>query len=199
MQSIDERPGNLNKGLIILVNKEPKNSSNPKLSNSGKNNPANKNIENNTVKRSCNTNEPVSALIIISGPIWNAERTPNIPPRTLDVNHKGVVLKSEFNNLLLVINLGLNNVAIKLSTADMANVPVIMYTKYSPRKSTNIPEKIAIGIVTSPSCFIGIINNRIPIIEGIINFNLSFRVTLLLSSNGFKFGISILSPLYLFM
>ena len=97
------------------------------------------------------------------------------------------------------MNLGLNNVAIKLKTADIANVPVIKYTKYSPRKSTSIPEKIAIGIVISPLCFIGIINNRIPIIEGIINLKLSFKVTLLLSSDGFKFEISILSPLYLYM
>ena len=74
-----------------------------------------------------------------------------------------------------------------------------MYIRYLPRKSTNIPEKIAIGIVTSPSCFIGIINNKIPIIEGIINFKLSFKVTLLLSLNGFNFEISILSPLYLYI
>ena len=65
---------------------------------------------------------------------------------------------------------------------------VIMYTKYSPRKFTSFPEKIAIGIVTSPSCFIGIINNKTPIREGIMNFNLSFKETLVLSlSNGFKF------------
>ena len=72
---------------------------------------------------------------------------------------------------------------------------VIMYTKYSPRKFTSFPEKIAIGIVTSPSCFIGIINNKTPIREGIMNFNLSFKETLVLSlSNGFKFETSIFSP-----
>ena len=49
IQSIDERPGNLNNGLITFVNKAPKNSSNPKLSNNGRNNPANKNIENKNI------------------------------------------------------------------------------------------------------------------------------------------------------
>ena len=36
------------------------------------------------------------------------QRTPNIPPNTLAVNHKGVVLNNDFKNLLLVINFGLN-------------------------------------------------------------------------------------------
>ena len=99
---------------------------------------------------------------------------------------------------MLVINLGLTIVAIKLSIAEIAIVPVIIYTKYSPRKFTNIPEKIAIGIVTSPSYFIGIINNKTPIIEGMMNFKLSFKVNLLLlSSNGFNFETSIFSPLYI--
>ena len=195
IQSIEERPGNLNTGLITLVNNAPKNSNKPKLSSNGKNNPANKNIENNTVKRSCNTKAPVSLLIIISGPTLRVTSNPNIPPSTLEVNQIEVVLNSEFKSLLFIINFGLKTVAIKLNIAEIISVMVIMYTKYSPRKFTSFPEKIAIGIVTSPSCFIGIIYNKTPIREGIMNFNLSFKETLVLSlSNGFKFETSIFSP-----
>ena len=170
IQSIEERPGNLNTGLITLVNNAPKNSNKPKLSSNGKNNPANKNIENNTVKRSCNTKAPVSLLIIISGPTLRVTSNPNIPPSTLEVNQIEVVLNSEFKSLLFIINFGLKTVAIKLNIAEIISVMVIMYTKYSPRKFTSFPEKIAIGIVTSPSCFIGIINNKIGYLAAILGF-----------------------------
>ena len=122
IQSIEERPGNLNTGLIILVSNEPKNSNRPKLSNNGKKNPANKNIENNKVSKSLKTKLPVKSPIIKSGPIFNAVRTPNILPTTLVISHKGVVLKREFKNLLFSIKFGLKIDVIKVITPDIANV-----------------------------------------------------------------------------
>ncbi|BBK75022.1 hypothetical protein CBU03nite_38080 [Clostridium butyricum] len=41
----------------------------------------------------------------------------------------------------------------------------------SLKSSTNLFDKNAIGIVNCPSILNGVINNRTPIKEGIINFN----------------------------
>ena len=66
---MDDLPGNLNIGLIIFVNNAPTNSNNPWLSRSGRNKPANKNIDVNTGSKSNKIIEPVLSDHINSGPI----------------------------------------------------------------------------------------------------------------------------------
>src|SRR5699024_989188 len=68
-ESIEERPGNLNKGRIISVVNVPNNSINPKFISKGKNNPANKNIENNECSKQFNNCPPVETPQMASGPI----------------------------------------------------------------------------------------------------------------------------------
>ena len=75
-----------------MVKREPTNSSNPKLSKSGNNNPANRNIEKRIVNKSLKTNPPVTSLIINSGPTCNKTNTPNILPIILEIDQSGVVL-----------------------------------------------------------------------------------------------------------
>ncbi len=52
MQSIEERPGKLNIGLITLVSNAPTNSNKPKSNNKGSNIPANIKTENNIGSKS---------------------------------------------------------------------------------------------------------------------------------------------------
>ena len=126
IQSIDERPGSLNIGLITFVNNEPKNSRSPKFKSNGNNKPANKKIENKTVNKSFNTKAPVNSPLINSGPIPKSANKLNIPPNTLAASHKGPTLNNVFKNLFSKINFGLNILVIVLITAEITKIKVIM-------------------------------------------------------------------------
>src|SRR5699024_5398256 len=67
-ESMEDLPGNLNNGRMILVINVPNNSSSPKFINNGSANPANKNTANNTCNKSSNNWPPVSAPYMASGP-----------------------------------------------------------------------------------------------------------------------------------
>ena len=77
IQSIDERPGNVNIGRITLVSTAPKNSNKPKFKSNGNRSPAKKKIVNNIVSKSFSTNDPVESLTINSGPNLNKAKTQN--------------------------------------------------------------------------------------------------------------------------
>ena len=126
IQSIDERPGNLNIGLITFVNNAPKNSKSPKFKSNGNSKPANKKIENKTVNRSFNTKAPVESPIINSEPIPKRVNKLNIAPITLAKSHKGPILNNVFKKLFSKMNFGLNILVIILITAEITKIKVIM-------------------------------------------------------------------------
>ena len=103
IQSIDERPGSVNIGLITLVSTAPKNSNKPKFKSSGNRSPAKKKIVNNIVSKSFNTNDPVDSLIINPGPNFNKAKTQNTAPIILQINQMVLGLNNVFKNSFSII------------------------------------------------------------------------------------------------
>ncbi|MPN27769.1 hypothetical protein SDC9_175203 [bioreactor metagenome] len=175
IQSTDERPGKLKTGLIILVSREPKNSSNPKSNIKGNSKPANKNTANKIGRRSYNKSAPVLSEYIASLPILKKVANTITIPITLVANQTGVTSKRFFKYPLFIINFGLNIFVIIVIKDETVIKIVIINGKNPSNKVCTFLEKNATGIVTSPPSVIGVINNNIPINDGIKNFRKFLR------------------------
>lgn len=175
IQSIDERPGNVNIGRITLVSTAPKNSNKPKFKSNGNRSPAKKKIVNNIVSKSFNTNDPVESLTINSGPNLNKAKTQNTAPIILAINQMELGLNNVFKNSFFTINFGLKILVITLTIAEVQIAIVIIKVNESPRDLAKNFDNIATGIVISPLKLIGIINRSTPIKDGRIKNNDDFN------------------------